>query len=69
MDYSANNKKRTSGVWGATRPVGWERYRRWVQHSNGLACKILFWLSRRRRCESCALFAITLIVCQVVRWW
>jgi hypothetical protein len=70
MDYSATNKKRTSGVWGANWLMGGEEHRRWIKHRGGLAVAMVLWLSRRRRkCESCALLAFTLLVCQVVRWW
>lgn len=69
MDYSATNKKRTSGVWGPARPVGWEGYRRWRRHRGGLVAAMGHWLMTRRRCESCVLFVVTLLVCQVVRWW
>jgi len=69
MDYSATNKKRTSGVGGADWTMGWEGHRRWIKHRGGLAAPDHFWFMTRRKRELCVLFAFTLLVCQVVRWW
>ena len=70
MDHPTNTKYSDSSAWGAVRPVGWEGHYRRIKHRGGLAAAMVLWLSRRqRKFESCVLFAVTLLVCQVVRWW